>query len=106
MTHMTDWTKSGSFSAGRDPTKAFERLRAEIESSNAAQAATRSELTLLRRAIEGLAAERGAVDAPLLFRDVGAYTAWHGHCGRPHCAHQRRDRPEPGADHDARVVRG
>ena len=40
-----------------DPAEAFEKLRAEVESS-------RGELALLRRAIEGLASERGAVDAP------------------------------------------
>ena len=40
-----------------DPAEAFERLRAEVESS-------RGELALLRRAIEGLAAERGAADMP------------------------------------------
>ncbi len=42
---------------GDDPAEAFDRLRAVIEGQD-------RELALLRRAVEGLAAERGAIDVP------------------------------------------
>ena len=42
---------------GGDPAEAFDRLRAVIESQD-------RELALLRRAVEGLAAERAAIDVP------------------------------------------
>lgn len=42
---------------GGDPAEAFDRLRAVIEGQD-------RELALLRRAVEGLAAERGAIDVP------------------------------------------
>jgi len=42
---------------GGDPAEAFDRLRAVIEGQD-------RELALLRRAVEGLAAERGAIDMP------------------------------------------
>lgn len=42
---------------GDDPAEAFDRLRAVIEGQG-------RELALLRRAVEGLAAERGAIDVP------------------------------------------
>ena len=42
---------------GADAAEAFERQRAELE-------ALRAEQALLRRAVEGLAAERGAIDMP------------------------------------------
>ncbi len=42
---------------GGDPAEAFDRLRAAIEGQD-------RELALLRRAVEGLAAERGAADVP------------------------------------------
>ena len=42
---------------GGDPAEAFDRLRAVVEGQD-------RELALLRRAVEGLAAERGAIDVP------------------------------------------
>lgn len=42
---------------GDDPAEAFDRLRAVVDGQN-------RELALLRRAVEGLAAERGAIDTP------------------------------------------
>ncbi|MGY2737276.1 DUF6118 family protein [Sphingomonas sp. UYP23] len=42
---------------GGDPAEAFDRLRAAIEGQD-------RELALLRRAVEGLAAERGTIDVP------------------------------------------
>ncbi|MBX9665904.1 DUF6118 family protein [Novosphingobium sp.] len=54
-------TSTGSAQAdnqeGDDPAEAFDRLRAVIEGQD-------RELALLRRAVEGLAAERGAIDVP------------------------------------------
>ena len=42
---------------GGDPAEAFDRLRAVVESQN-------RELALIRRAVEGLAAERASIDVP------------------------------------------
>ena len=50
---------------GGDPAEAFDRLRDVVESQN-------RELALLRRAVEGLAAERAAVDVPDYTETLGA----------------------------------
>ncbi len=50
---------------GGDPAEAFDRLRAVIEGQD-------RELALLRRAVEGLAAERAAIDAPDYSETLGA----------------------------------
>ncbi len=50
-------TGSGQAQEGSDPAEAFDRLRAVIEGQD-------RELALLRRAVEGLAAERAAIDTP------------------------------------------
>ena len=50
---------------GEDPAEAFDRLRATIEGQD-------RELALLRRAVEGLAAERAAIDVPDYSETLGA----------------------------------
>lgn len=50
---------------GDDPAEAFDRLRAVIEGQD-------RELALLRRAVEGLAAERAAIDVPDYTETLGA----------------------------------
>jgi len=50
---------------GGDPAEAFDRLRAVIEGQD-------RELALLRRAVEGLAAERAAIDVPDYTETLGA----------------------------------
>jgi hypothetical protein len=50
---------------GGDPAEAFDRLRAVIEGQN-------RELALLRRAVEGLAAERASIDVPDYTETLGA----------------------------------
>jgi len=67
---------------GGDPAEAFDRLRAVIEGQD-------RELALLRRAVEGLAAERAAIDAPdysetfgVLQQGVDAATGRLDHIGK------------------------